>query len=80
MEAVTEYDNLTNGSIVRPILTLSVSTLAGNVLQSTFNIVDLYFIGWLGTEAIAAVAIPTAVEGLIMMLPFRTGIWESKEL
>jgi putative MATE family efflux protein len=69
MEAVAEYDNLTNGSIVRPILTLSLPTLAGNVLQSTFNIVDLYFIGRVGTEAIAAVS----VAGIIMMLIF-TGL------
>lgn len=69
MEAVAEYDNLTNGSIVRPILALSLPTLAGNVLQSTFNIVDLYFIGRVGTEAIAAVS----VAGTIMMLIF-TGL------
>ena len=69
MEAVAEYDNLTNGSIVRPILMLSLPTLAGNVLQSTFNIVDLYFIGRVGTEAIAAVS----VAGTIMMLIF-TGL------
>jgi putative MATE family efflux protein len=64
MEAVTEYDSLTNGSIVRPILALSLPTLAGNVLQSTFSIIDLYFIGRVGTEAIAAVS----VAGTIMML------------
>jgi putative MATE family efflux protein len=64
MEAVAEYDSLTNGSIVRPILALSLPTLAGSVLQSTFNIVDLYFIGRVGTEAIAAVS----VAGTIMML------------
>jgi putative MATE family efflux protein len=64
VEAATEYDSLTNGSIVRPILALSLPTLAGNVLQSTFNIIDLYFVGQVGTEAIAAVS----VAGTIMML------------
>jgi Na+-driven multidrug efflux pump len=64
MEAVAEYDSLTDGSIIRPILALSLPTLAGNVLQSTFNIIDLYFVGRVGTEAIAAVS----VAGTIMML------------
>jgi len=49
--------DLTSGSLIKPILWLAVPTIAGNVLQSVFNIVDMYFVSRLGTAAIAAVSV-----------------------
>jgi putative MATE family efflux protein len=49
--------DLTSGSLVKPILWLAVPTVAGNLLQSAFNIADMYFVSRLGTAAIAAVSV-----------------------
>lgn len=50
--------------MIKPILWLAVPTVAGNLLQSAFNIADMYFVSRLGTAAIAAVS----VAGLAMWL------------
>jgi putative MATE family efflux protein len=49
--------DLTSGSLIKPILWLAVPTVAGNLLQSAFNIADMYFVSRLGTAAIAAVSV-----------------------
>jgi putative MATE family efflux protein len=49
--------DLTSGSLIRPILWLAIPTVAGNLLQSAFNIADMYFVSRLGTAAIAAVSV-----------------------
>jgi putative MATE family efflux protein len=60
--------DLTSGSIIKPILWLAVPTIGGNLLQSAFNIADMYFVSRLGTAAIAAVS----VAGLAIMLVWTT--------
>lgn len=49
--------DLTSGSLIKPILWLAVPTVAGNFLQSAFNLADMYFVSRLGTAAIAAVSV-----------------------
>jgi len=49
--------DLTSGSLIKPILWLAVPTVAGNLLQSAFNIADMYFVSRLGTTSIAAVSV-----------------------
>ncbi len=49
--------DLTSGSLIKPILWLAIPTVAGNFLQSAFNIADMYFVSRLGTAAIAAVSV-----------------------
>jgi putative MATE family efflux protein len=60
--------DLTTGSLIKPILWLAVPTVAGNLLQSAFNIADMYFVSRLGTAAIAAVS----VAGLAIWLVWTT--------
>ncbi|MGD8717415.1 MAG: MATE family efflux transporter [Candidatus Zixiibacteriota bacterium] len=60
--------DLTSGSLIKPILWLAVPTMAGNLLQSAFNIADMYFVSRLGTAAIAAVS----VAGLAIWLVWTT--------
>ena len=55
---------LTEGSIVRNILRLALPMMVGNVLQNTFNIVDMIFVGKLGPFAIAAVGMSGVVLGV----------------
>ena len=47
--------DLTSGSILTGVLSLSVPMIASHVIQSIQSMVDLYFVGRLGPEAIAAV-------------------------
>ncbi|MFQ6082354.1 MAG: MATE family efflux transporter [Candidatus Aminicenantia bacterium] len=56
--------DLTSGSIPKTIWILAWPMMMGNVLQTTFNVVDMIFVGKLGPEAIAAVA----MSGIILML------------
>jgi len=58
--------HLTEGSISRNLWYLAVPMMATNALQTLFNIVDMFFVGRIGPDAIAAVA----VAGVIMMIPF----------
>ncbi|MBE9573295.1 MAG: MATE family efflux transporter, partial [Proteobacteria bacterium] len=55
--------DLTRGSIPRNLITLALPLIAANLLQTTFNIVDMLFVGRLGPEAIAAISLA----GVIMM-------------
>ena len=47
--------DLTQGSLLRPLLKLAVPITCGYILQDAFNIVDMIFVGRLGPAAIAAV-------------------------
>lgn len=55
---------LTKGSISKSIWILALPMIVSNVLQTLFNVVDMIFVGKLGTSAIAAVS----MSGIIMML------------
>ena len=55
---------ITEGSTFKGFLTISAPIVANNVLQSVLEIVDLYFVGRLGAEAIAGVA----MGGVIIMV------------
>jgi len=54
---------LTRGSIPRNLLNLALPLVAANLLQTTFNLVDMLFVGRLGPQAIAAVSLA----GVLMM-------------
>jgi len=49
--------DLTQGSIPRNLITLALPLIAANLLQTTFNIVDMLFVGRLGPQAIAAISL-----------------------
>jgi len=67
-------DFLIKGSINRSIYKLALPTFVGNILFVTLNIVDMYFVGKLGVDALATVAVGQtiaftlwiAVEGIYM--------------
>lgn len=58
--------DLTEGSIVKNIWVLALPMVIEMVMQSTFNIVDLFWVGKLGPEAIASVSLA----GVILMVYF----------
>ena len=63
------YD-MTKGSIWKNILCFSIPIMVSNLIQSTYNAVDMLFVGrFTGTESLAAVS----VCGPIMNVGRRTG-------
>jgi putative MATE family efflux protein len=62
--------DLTKGSTVKNIWVLAFPMMLGNVLQTAFNLVDMIWVGRLGSEAIASVAMSGAVLLVIITLIF----------
>lgn len=59
---------LTEGSIVKNVWYLALPMMVGILLQNTFNIVDMIFVGRLGPAAIAAVSMNGILLGVIWTL------------
>ena len=59
---------LLQGSIVKSVWTLATPMMFGNMLQTTFNVVDMIWVGKLGGTAIAAVAMSGSILMVIMTL------------
>jgi len=57
-------NEITDGNILRGLLAVSLPIVVGNLLQSVLELVDLYFVGRLGADAIAGVA----MSGTIIMV------------
>jgi len=62
--AYTEKRDLTTGSISKGIWYLALPMIIGNMLEVTFNLVDMFWVGRLGPVALASVA----MSGVIMMI------------
>lgn len=58
--------NLTEGDLFRGLIAVAAPIVVGNVLQSGLEIVDLFFVGRLGAEAIAGVAMGTSIVMVLM--------------
>jgi putative MATE family efflux protein len=59
---------LTEGNLGRGLLRVAAPIVAGNLLQSVLELVDLYFVGRLGAEAIAGVALSGTVVMVLMTI------------
>ncbi|MBN2097017.1 MAG: MATE family efflux transporter, partial [Candidatus Omnitrophica bacterium] len=64
--------NLTEGNVIKNIWALTLPMMLGNILQTSFNVVDMIWVGRLGAEAIAAVAMGGVV--LMVVITFIIGI------
>lgn len=60
--------DLTKGNVVGNIWALALPMILGNILQTAFNLVDMFWVGRLGPEAIASVAMSGVVLLVIMTL------------
>lgn len=61
-------NNLTEGSIVRSLLVLSIPIILANLLQTAYQLTDTFWVGRLGTVAVAAVSISFPIIFLIVSL------------
>lgn len=60
--------DLTEGDLFRGLLVVAAPIVAANLLQSGLELVDLFFVGRLGAEAIAGVAMSTSVVMVLMTI------------
>ncbi|GAB3637582.1 MATE family efflux transporter [Hymenobacter arcticus] len=60
--------NLTQGPILKALLTLALPIVFGNLLQTGYQLVDAYWVGRLGASAVAAVAVSFPVNFLLLAL------------
>ena len=59
---------LTEGSIVRSLIRLSVPIVFANVLQTAYQLTDTFWVGRLGAEAVAAVSLSFPIIFLLVSL------------
>lgn len=60
--------NLTEGPIVRSLLTISIPIVLSNLLQSAYQITDTFWVGRLSAQAVAAVSISFPISFLMMAI------------
>jgi putative MATE family efflux protein len=63
---------LTEGPLLRGLITISLPIIAANLLQSVLEVVDLYFVGRLGADAIAGVAMSSTI--IFVLVTFIVGL------
>ena len=61
-------NNLTEGSILKSLIALSIPIIFVNLLQTAYQLTDTFWVGRLGTEAVAAVSISFPIIFLIISL------------
>lgn len=60
--------NLTEGSILRALVTISVPIIFSNLLQTAYQITDTFWVGRLSAEAVAAVSLSFPITFLLIAL------------
>ena len=60
--------NLTEGSILKSLINLSVPIILANALQSMYQLIDTFWLGRIGANAVAAVSLSFPVLFLILSL------------
>jgi len=61
-------NNLTEGSILKSLMALSVPIIFANILQTAYQLTDTFWVGRLGTVAVAAVSISFPIIFFIISL------------
>ncbi|HRW58967.1 MAG TPA: MATE family efflux transporter, partial [Chlamydiales bacterium] len=65
---MSQKNNLLDGSIFKSLISLAVPIIFANILQTTYQLIDTFWVGRLGTDAVAAVSISFPVIFLIISL------------
>lgn len=61
-------NNYTEGSIIKNVLFLSLPLMVGGILHGTQSLIDMFWVGSLGADSIAAVAMGSAVMMFVFTL------------
>ena len=65
--------DLTQGNIVKNLWILALPMMFSSIIQTTLNIVDMFWVGKLGSSAIAAVAMSGAVMMMVVIVIIGVG-------
>ncbi len=68
MDYLRKRDLILHGPMLKVILVLSGPVMLTNFIQTLYNLVDTYFVGWLGTTEIASVQFIWPVIFLMMSI------------
>ena len=68
MNPTAARPNLTQGPILKSLLTLALPIVFGNLLQTGYQLVDAYWVGRLGANAVAAVAVCFPINFLLIAI------------
>lgn len=69
-----DVNNLTEGSILKSILSLSVPIIIANLLQTAYQLIDTFWVGRIGATAVAAVSVSFPIIFLVISLGGGLGI------
>ncbi len=64
----TNLENLTEGSILKALIKLSIPLILTNLLQTAYNLTDTFWVGRLGSVAVAAVSLSFPIVFIIISL------------
>src|SRR4030042_2881636 len=67
-----EKNNLTEGSVLKSLVVLSGPIIIAQLLHTAYQMVDTFWVGRLGAEAIAAVSISFPV--IFLLISFGLGL------
>ena len=59
---------MTQGALAPKLISLAAPLIAGNILQTVYNLADMFWVGRLGANAVAAVAIIFPTEWLLISM------------
>ena len=65
---MTDYNKLTEGPIIKSLLTLAVPIILANILQTAYQLTDTFWVGRLGAEAVAAISLSFPIIFLLVSL------------
>ena len=65
-------NHLLEGSVLKSILMISIPVIFANILQTVYQLIDTFWVGRLGTEAVAAVSLSFPI--LFFLISFAMGL------
>ncbi len=82
MKRELPQEEITTGRLLPAIIRLAVPLILANLMQTAYNIVDTYWVGRLGEEAVAAISlafpISIIIVGSLTAFWFRLGRWKQQ--
>ncbi len=70
LTAEAQHKKMTENSVVRLVITLSIPTVLSQMITSIYNMADTYFVTSLGDSAVGAVSVVYALQSIIQAIGF----------
>ena len=68
-----KYTRMTEAPVERLVCSMAIPTISIMLISAIYNVTDTYFVGWIGTEATAAVGVSLSLMILIQAMGFFFG-------